>query len=395
MYRCIITLLSILFIIILIYGRALHAETLSAEKSAPSSDEKVSKSKYRSPEDGWFDISGFIDQAYGFAPVLMPITEPAVGYGVAGALAFIGKPDVNAEAGFGRPNITAVGGLGTENSTWGTFGCDLRSWKNDKIQTLAALLYASINLDYYGIGDDPALRSDPLRYNLKPAGGLFEMKYRLGNTRAWIGASYMFADTPVTFKAPDETSRLPDFTRDSQMGGFTPCLIYDSRDNMFTPIKGSYLEASASIYSKALGGDSEFQIVSLDAIQYVPVASDLTLGVRGGAAMSFNDTPFYMRPYVELRGAAAMRYQGDDTVEVEAELRWQCWKRFSLVGFAGTGSAWNDFGRFKNSQSIVTGGGGFRYELARKYGLHMGVDLAFGPDDPVIYVQFGNAWMRP
>jgi hypothetical protein len=40
------------------------------------------------------------------------------------------------------------------------------------------------------------------------------------------------------------------------------------------------------------------------------------------------------------------------------------------------------------------GGTGFRYELARKYGLHMGVDLAFGPDDPIIYVQFSSAWMR-
>jgi hypothetical protein len=44
---------------------------------------------------------------------------------------------------------------------------------------------------------------------------------------------------------------------------------------------------------------------------------------------------------------------------------------------------------------IVTGGTGFRYEVARRYGLHMGVDVAFGPDDPAIYVQFGSAWLRP
>jgi glucose/arabinose dehydrogenase len=43
----------------------------------------------------------------------------------------------------------------------------------------------------------------------------------------------------------------------------------------------------------------------------------------------------------------------------------------------------------------VTGGGGFRYELARKYKLHMGLDVAFGPDGPALYVQFGSAWMRP
>jgi hypothetical protein len=27
--------------------------------------------------------------------------------------------------------------------------------------------------------------------------------------------------------------------------------------------------------------------------------------------------------------------------------------------------------------------------------LHMGVDVAFGPDTTAIYVQFGSAWMRP
>ncbi len=58
-------------------------------------------------------------------------------------------------------------------------------------------------------------------------------------------------------------------------------------------------------------------------------------------------------------------------------------------------SAWNDFGKFSQDSTIVTGGAGFRYELARKYGLHMGIDLAFGPDEPIIYVQFGSAWLRP
>ncbi len=34
---------------------------------------------------------------------------------------------------------------------------------------------------------------------------------------------------------------------------------------------------------------------------------------------------------------------------------------------------------------------GLCYELARRDGLN----VVFGPDDPVVYVQFGGAWMRP
>ena len=43
-------------------------------------------------DDGWFDLSDFLDEKYGFLPLLVPITEPAVGYGAAGGLAFIDKP---------------------------------------------------------------------------------------------------------------------------------------------------------------------------------------------------------------------------------------------------------------------------------------------------------------
>jgi glucose/arabinose dehydrogenase len=33
--------------------------------------------------------------------------------------------------------------------------------------------------------------------------------------------------------------------------------------------------------------------------------------------------------------------------------------------------------------------------LARRYKLHMGIDVAFGPDGTAFYVQFGSAWFRP
>jgi hypothetical protein len=70
---------------------------------------------FRSPEDGWLDVSGFLDEKYGFLPVVIPITEPAVGYGAAGGLAFISKPLGGAQEGLGRPNITFLGGMGTKN----------------------------------------------------------------------------------------------------------------------------------------------------------------------------------------------------------------------------------------------------------------------------------------
>lgn len=109
----------------------------------------------------------------------------------------------------------------------------------------------------------------------------------------------------------------------------------------------------------------------------------------------FAAIPFYERPYIELRGVAVRRYMGEHAASMELEARWQFGWRFSLVGFTGAGIAWTDFERFANQQVAVTAGVGWRYELARRYGLHLGMDVAFGPDDPTIYVVFGSAWFRP
>ena len=354
-----------------------------------------SPSKLRSAEDGALDMGGFLDKTYGFIPIAMPITEPAVGYGLGGGLAFIDKPTGEAQVGFGRPNITAVGGMGTENGTWGLLAGDSRYWQDDRLQTLVGVAYASVNLDYYGIGQDDVLQGNPLTYNLEPLGGLVQAKYRLGASRVWAGLSYALANTTVRFDVPAATPGRPSFQRDSRVGGLTPSLTYDSRNTIFTPMRATYVEATAGFFSEALGGDDEFQLANLVFMHYLPLHAKWTLGLRGDAKLSFGDEPFYLRPFVQLRGAQAMRYQGEDVAQIEAELRWQFWKRFSLVGFAGSGAAWNDFERFDKTLNVVAGGTGFRYELARKYGLHMGVDVAFGPDDPAVYVQLGSAWMRP
>jgi outer membrane protein assembly factor BamA len=318
-----------------------------------------------------------------------------VGYGAAGWLTFISKPLSEAQAGFGRPNITIVGGLGTENGTWGAMVGDVRHWFDDRLETQAGLVYSSVNLDFYGIGKDRALDKNPLRYNLEPRGGVVRAKYRIGESRLWAGLGYAFAATRVTFDAPAGTRGLPDFQRDSNVGGLTPSITYDSRDNIFTPTRGTFVEAVAGFFSQALGGDDEFQRVQVAALQYIPLHPKWYLGLRADGAASFGDTPFYLRPFISLRGAPIMRYQGEEVAQVEAELRWQLWKRFSLVGFVGGGAAWTDFERFHSTQTVVTGGVGFRYEVARKYGIHMGLDVAFGPDNTAVYVQVGSAWARP
>ena len=373
----------------------LGAGSVSRATSPEPEPEEPKPSRFRSPEDGEFDVSGFLDEKYGFLPVLVPITEPAVGYGAALGVAFLGQPLGAAASGHARPNVTVVGGLATANDTWAAAAGDLRYWRGGRLQTLAGLLTASVNLDFHGIGDDAALADQPLRYNLEPQGGLILAKHQLGGSRFWAGASYAFASTGVSFVLPPGAP-VPPTTGDSDVGGITPSFTFDSRDNIFTPLRGAFVEASVGLFDEALGGDDEFQRVRLLGMQFFPLPDHrVYVGYRAEATASFGDVPFYLRPFVYLRGVPVLRYQGEEAAQVEAELRWQFWKRYSLLGFAGYGAAWNDFEELDDKLTAVAGGTGFRYEIARKYGIHMGLDLAFGPEDTAIYVQVGSAWARP
>jgi outer membrane protein assembly factor BamA len=375
---------------------ALYAPVAGAQTNVSSEPEGTNAiSKFRSPEDGWLDVSSFLEEKYGFFPLPLIITEPAVGYGGGAGLMFLSKPLPHSEDGLGRPNITVAGGFGTENGSWGTFAGDLRYWLDQHLQTLVGFVYASVNLDYYGIGDDPALANNPLRYNLEPKGGTARAKYRFGDSRIWAGLNYAFSATKVTFDKPPGTPGEPAFRHESNVGGFTPSFTFDTRDNFFTPNRGTYLEASAGFFSPAFGGGEDFQRAGLVAMQFIPLSSKLFLGVRVDGAASFGNEPFYLRPFITLRGAPTLRYQGEEVAQIETELRWQFWKRFSLVGFVGGGAVWNHREQFENTKTIVTGGAGFRYEMARDYGLHVGLDVARGPDDTAVYIQVGSAWARP
>jgi hypothetical protein len=380
---------AITLITVLVGASSAAAQTtaVGAVSGAPS--------RFRSAQDGWPDVSGFLDEKYGFLPVAIPITEPAVGYGAAAGLMFISKPLGEARPGFGRPDITLVGGVGTENGTWGGVIADVRHWLEDRLQTQVGVTHLSANLDFHGIGQDRLLESHPLRYNLEPTGGVVRAKYRLGESAVWAGLGYAFAATTITFDAPEGTPRLPEFRRDSRVGGLTPSLTYDTRDNLFTPNRGTFAEAMLGVFSPALGGDDAFQRFQVTAMHFVPLLPTVHLGVRADGAATFGDVPFYLRPFISLRGAPIMRYQGEETAQLDTEVRWQFWNRFSVVGFAGVGATWNDFPRFEAGRVIVTGGTGFRYELARKYGIHAGVDIAFGPDNTAVYLQVGSAWARP
>jgi hypothetical protein len=74
-----------------------------------------------------------------------------------------------------------------------------------------------------------------------------------------------------------------------------------------------------------------------------------------------------------------LRFQGALVASIEAEARRQFSSRCSVVGFGGAGATRAIRESFDVKHNVGSEGVGCRYELARKFGLRAGMDVAHSP----------------
>jgi hypothetical protein len=351
-------------------------------------------SPLRDPEDGAFDVGGWISTRTGILPIPAPITEPAVGYGGSLTLVLIhgggiggmrdAPPGVTGKP--VPPDISALAGAGTENGTWAVLGAHQGFWGGDRWRYTGVVGRISPRLDTYDASGNAYF------FNLDGWTLYQELRRRVAHTDLFLGARYVFLDTTTRFEAgrlPPDIPR-PDFdTRDSGLGAVAEV---DTRDNIFTPSSGIQLKASAMFFGTYIGGDHDYRRYTADGFFYWDVSRRLVLASRLRTQSVPGDAPFYTRPFVRLRGIPAMRYQGETAVSLDGEARFGLTPRWWLVAFAGGG--WTDAGPIKvlTDQSVHAGGFGFRYLVARILGIQTGIDVARGPEKWAFYVVFGSSW---
>ena len=360
---------------------------------------------FRDPQDGYLDASDWLLEKHGFLPVPIVITEPAVGYGGGAALAYLHRPeDPNkgtsasgeASGSPGRPtppSITGIGGAGTENGTWGAGLGHLHFWDHDRWRYVGALAYAQANLTFYR-PDNGRNEFGGLDYSLDALFLNQQLERRIADSNFFLGARYVFADINSEFALGNDAPGIQAREYQSRTAGAGMILGYDSRDNIFTPSRGLRMQAITSLFDEALGGDFHYPRLDFFGCGYWDFHPGFVLGVRLDGRFTDGDVPFYHLPYIQMRGVQAMRYLGKHAVMSELELRWNFHERWSLVVFGGAGKAAGSFSELDDGDTLFSKGVGFRYLMARKLGLHAGMDFAWGPDDFAFYFTVGSAWMR-
>ena len=376
---------------------SLQAQTLPPPGSEPSADTPTATraSRFFDAEDGMFDVSSFLEDPRGFLPVPVVVTEPAVGYGGGAVGMFLRpRPEAGSE-GWARPNISAIGGLATENGTWAAFAGDTSRWLDGRLRTLAGGGTGNINLDFFGFGADRADVDRAVRYSLQFSGAVAQVNWQLQPRSEWaVGVRYVYANVDPKLRDEPIFPGLADRARVT-VSAPTAILEYDTRDNVFTPTRGVYAESAYLVSRETLGASTDFERFDQILMAWKTLPHEVTLGARVNYARASGGTPFFLRPFVALRGVPDVRYQGDEMVSLELEGRWQFQGRWSVVAFGGAGRSWSRGQAVSFTQGVGAGGAGFRYELARKFGMHVGVDVAHSPGTTAFYFIVGNAWFRP
>ena len=361
-------------------------------------DAESLRDRFIDPEDGNFDISEYLLDHRGALAVPIIITEPAIGYGGGVALGWLSQSIRDAAANVGAsgrvtpPNIYGLALFGTENGTKGAAVGARMTFDEDRWRYRGVVSWTSINLDFYGIGGDLAPGIGKIGYNLKGVASFQEATRRIGDTDNFIGARWLYLDLSSSFNGREKESNVQPEGAAQTSSGLGLTFVRDSRDNIFTTRSGVEAALDVSFYGPYVGSDNTFQTYRGHVFSYIPAHDKLVIALRADARAARGDVPFYQFPFVDLRGAPSARYQNANIGVLEGELRYYVTPRWIALAFIGAGRAWGRGTSFADAGTVVTKGAGFRYVLARRLGLSMGIDIAKGPEDTAFYLQMGNAW---
>jgi len=366
----------------LLTGLVSNAQTDSAQRPL-----------FRDTSDGAIDLSRFLIEYDGFVPVLMVITEPALGgIGAAVAPIFLQQKPKQPDGRYIPPDMTAGFAMYTANGSWGFGGGRAGTIVPWGLRYRAFAAYADVNMDFYR--DLPLVGEQEIGMNMRAIPVLLQAMKQVGRTPFYGGLRYVWSKV----ESSSREQRFADFFPANELARVTSSLggvvEFDTRNNVFTTDRGWRAHVDASVSSTALGSDFDYQSGEAFVHGWWPWSDGWVSGIRVQANEVWGDPAFYQLPFLQLRGIPFMRYQGRVTVLAETEQRIHLWRRWSTVAFVGTGRAAASWDDVPEAANPVNYGFGPRYLIARAFGLQGGIDVAWGPDSFGWYVTLGNAWIR-
>jgi outer membrane protein assembly factor BamA len=170
--------------------------------------------------------------------------------------------------------------------------------------------------------------------------------------------------------------------------------VWDNRDNIFYPTRGSYQYFKITLYPYM--GDYAFYSFELDVRKYFHLAARSTLAYNFYYASTGGETPFYKLPAMggqnRMRGYYEGEFRNNSYSTMQFEFRQFVLNRIGFVLFAGVGQVANSIIEYDFKDFRICYGGGLRYIFNKSEKINLRFDAGFGKDTYGLYVGMEEAF---
>jgi outer membrane protein assembly factor BamA len=249
---------------------------------------------------------------------------------------------------------------------------------------------------FWGIGNDtPDIET--VDYMRQAYGVLFNAQKKLHEQ---FRGGFIIEVKNSTMKDRKDNPFLQGDTIPGSNGGMTVglglSLAYDSRNSIFFPVEGSFLEMQTTFYDKALGSEFNYQRYLVNVRKYFALSYNHTLALQVFGNFTGGTVPFYELPYIggpqTMRGYFWGRYRDKHFVTGQVEYRTILFWRVGFAAFAGMGDVSDKLTNWPLGDFKPSVGAGVRFILDPKEKVTVRIDYAIGRDSSGLYFAVEEAF---
>lgn len=269
-------------------------------------------------------------------------------------------------------------------------------WNQNQWRSVGELGFYNYAYPFYGIGNE----SSPDRFStyraLFPRLRFFLLKEV--KSHLFIGGRYWLENYDITNWDKNGVFVQEEYegSRYNRTSGIGPALIYDTRDGIYYPTRGHYLESFIEINNTFTGSTHNYTAVSLDYAYYYPLFSNTVIAGNAFSLLNFGTVPF--NRLAQLGGNKKMRgyfqgyFQDKNLLLGQLELRQKLFWRIGMTLFGSAGQVAQRIGAFGIDRWNFAGGTGLRYQFDTEKKVNIRLDYAVGKQSSGFYISFNEAF---
>jgi outer membrane protein assembly factor BamA len=163
--------------------------------------------------------------------------------------------------------------------------------------------------------------------------------------------------------------------------GFGAALCYDSRNSIFYPTDGIFIEISSILHRTEIGSEYSFHKTEADFRYFIGIHQEHVIALQFKGDFTGGNVPFQSMAGIGgseiMRGLPVNRYMDKTGMALQGEYRFPLIWRFAGAIFAGAGSVQNSLYDYTVSDVVCTGGAGLRIILDRERRISARLDAGF------------------